>query len=152
MGYPSNAITTTSIGYPNAPANATLQPITVGDLDTSSQYCYQGEQKGIAGRAHRSCVCLINNYHVGNGEQPTHSAHTHVTLTTHPHIDTHPSVQSVSVRCRRDGGDGAHVRRHCDVPDADGADEPTHQHRYVLLIRVAACLGLFVGSRDGMLT
>lgn len=91
MGYPSNAITTTSIGYPNAPANATLQPITVGDLDTSSQYCYQGEQKGIAGRAHRSCVCPINNYHVGNGEQPTHSAHTHVTLTTHTSTHTHPS-------------------------------------------------------------
>lgn len=40
-GYPSNALTTVSVFYPDAASSGTIEPITVGDLNSSSLICFQ---------------------------------------------------------------------------------------------------------------
>lgn len=39
-GFPTNAVQTTTMTYPNAPANSSVQPVTVGSLEPSTNYCY----------------------------------------------------------------------------------------------------------------
>lgn len=40
-GYPTNAITTMTMSYLDAPSSAILEPVTLGSLEPQTQYCYQ---------------------------------------------------------------------------------------------------------------